>query len=146
MSGASVSAQVIRAFLKFFTAVEGPMAELLRRARISPEELERADGRISGNSAIALWTEGPAVLGDENFGLHVGQLLHAAGVELGPLDVLDYAVRTSATMRDAVQRLCRHAALLHEVLADLRVAAVGDTLHLRLLSPLGVRHAAEFGL
>lgn len=56
-----------------------------------------------------LWLAAAEALADPAFGLQAAQRIH-----VGQFDALDYAVRTAPTLRDALQRLARYNALVHD--------------------------------
>jgi AraC-like DNA-binding protein len=55
------------------------------------------------------WELAPAMVGDDDFGLHFG-----AGLRRGAFGLLEYAARASATLGDALERLVRDQRLLHD--------------------------------
>jgi AraC-like DNA-binding protein len=102
------------------------------------------DARIAIETEDALWEEAARRTGDEAFGLHTAERLRP-----GHFDTLDYAIRTSATVRDAVSRLARYNRLVHdvavfEVAEDAAAAVIEHRFHGVVRGPH--RHAAEFTL
>lgn len=115
---------------------------LLRAAGIAGESLADPDGRLPRAAELRLWTEAAALAGDECFGIHLCERLTVDG--LGPLG---FAVRSSATLGDAYQRVIRYLRLLvHGPVLELRLD--GDVARLRHrpppTGPAPSRHAVEF--
>lgn len=115
---------------------------LLRAAKISGTDLADPDGRLPHAAALRMWTQAALATGDEHFGLHLCEQLPVDG--LGPLG---FAVRSSATLGEAYQRVARYLRLLvHGPVLDLRVD--GSVVRLRHVPPTTStgpsRHAVEF--
>lgn len=115
---------------------------LLRAAGISGEALADPDARLPRAAELRLWTQAAALTGDEHFGVHLCEQLTVDG--LGPLG---FAVRSSATLGDAYQRVIRYLRLLvHGPALELELD--GELARLRHRAPPGgpapSRHAVEF--
>jgi AraC-like DNA-binding protein len=97
---------------------------------------------------MLLWIEGPRLVGDDSFGLHVAEVVHAGAIGLGIFDLVDYATRASATLGAAIDRLARYAELLQEELLEIRLESDGGRARLVAgfigMPPGSLRHAAEF--
>jgi AraC-like DNA-binding protein len=115
---------------------------VLVAAGARPEEWSPGDGRVPHDLALAVWREAVRASGDDAFGLHA-----AEGLAPGAFDVLDYAIRSSATLAEGLARLERYHRILHDA-ARVRVDLVGDDVavtHLPLAAaPALPRHVAEF--
>lgn len=125
----------------------------LQACGVSPDPVFRAAGlalsvaqdpdlRIPLRMEERLWDAAAEASADPLFGLHA-----AESIRSGRFDVLDYVIRTAATLRESLQRLARYNRLLHDVAtftlvprgSELRVEHGLDAL-VRAASP----HAAEF--
>jgi len=76
---------------------------------LKPELLDDSNARVSMQMEIALWDFLVSRTGDDFFGLHAG-----AGLTPGEFDVMDYAIRTSPTLRHALENASRYNRLLHD--------------------------------
>lgn len=115
---------------------------LLRAAGISGTELADPDGRLPRTAELRMWTQAALASDDEHFGLHLCERMPVDG--LGPLG---FAVRSSATLGEAYQRVMRYLRLLvHGPVLDLRIEV--DVARLRhrppTTGPAPSRHAVEF--
>jgi hypothetical protein len=90
------------------------------------DTLSAADGRIPHELALAVWREAELRSGDTAFGLHA-----AEEIRPGAFDVLDYAIRSSATFGEGLARLVRYHRVLHDAaLVRLNIdAGHGDLTH-----------------
>lgn len=93
---------------------------LLATVGIDPACLDDPDARIPIEQEEALWTEMACVADDPFFGLHAQR-----SIPPGTIDVLDYAVRSSPTLRDAFRSLVRYNRLVHDV-AEFELVESGD--------------------
>ena len=82
--------------------IVAPVVEALCGMGVDPGD-PGPDAIISGERADRLLDEAAARLGDPALGLTLAQRL-----PIGALGLLDYALCTSATLRDALQRVARH--------------------------------------
>jgi AraC-like DNA-binding protein len=82
----------------------------LREAGIEPELLDDPEARVAIEREEVLWDELARRSGDPCFGLHAQ--LH---IPAGAIDVVDYEVRASATLGDALENLVRHNRLIHDL-------------------------------
>jgi len=90
--------------------------------------------------ATRVWQQAALLSGDENLGLAVAKVLRP-----GDLGVLDYALRASQTLGEAVQLLVRFYPLLGSAIRLQSLSdAQGSRLRLELADP--TRHRVEFGL
>jgi AraC-like DNA-binding protein len=137
----TVSVLGLRA-VAFGAAARGlPIDELCKRFDVDPKLLEDVDGRVAARTMIPIWNEVPSIIGDVDFGLHLGEELAAHGPAL-----LFHLVRASRTLGEGLLRL--HASW--RVLNDVHPAEFRDdgsrgvlamrTNHTPMPSP---RHATE---
>jgi len=91
-------------------ANSGVDSEVASRAiHLDPELLNDPNARVPMEMEIALWDFLVSRTGDKFFGLHAG-----AGLTPGEFDVMDYAIRTSPTLRHALENASRYNRLLHD--------------------------------
>lgn len=83
---------------------------LMAEAGFQVSWLGDAEARMPLAVEERLWERAAELAGDPLFGLHA-----AAAIRPGAFDVLDYAVRTAADLRSAVQRLARYNRLVHDL-------------------------------
>lgn len=74
--------------------------------------LQDPDVRVPESASREAWRLAMAMTGDEAIGLHVAEWLPR-----GALDLVEYAFRTSATLRDGLDRLARYGRLINDRLA-----------------------------
>lgn len=102
------------------------------------------DARISLAQERALWDAAAQRSGDALFGLHAATLLKP-----GAFDVLEYAVRSAPTLRQALERLARYNRIEHDV-AVFSVRDRADDTRVTHTFPGPIeapcRHAVEFTL
>jgi AraC-like DNA-binding protein len=97
---------------------------LLDEVGISEGALADPDGRVTLPQALRAWDLAATRAEDPVFGLHV-----AERARLGAFEALDYALWSSATFRDVLDRLARFQRLLADDLG-LRVVQRGGAVHL----------------
>ena len=106
--------------------------------------LDNPDSRVPVRTEESLWQFLADRTGDGNFGLHA-----AFNMEPGEFDVMDYAIRTSSTLRQAYENSRRYNRLLHDV-AEFELTDDGETAclyHYFRDDPKGACwHAADFTL
>ncbi|MBZ4421892.1 AraC family transcriptional regulator [Myxococcus sp. RHSTA-1-4] len=134
----------IGAMIVHAAASRGVDPRVLQRATgFDAASAEDPDARIPLSLEGALWDEAARLSGDDAFGLHAAELLKP-----GAFDVLDYAVRTAPTLRQALERLARYNRLEHDA-AVFTLHDQGDRTRVEHTLRGGVgqsRHAAEFTL
>jgi len=106
--------------------------------------LDDPDARVSMEMEKALWAFLAEQSGDDCFGLHA-----ALTLEPGEFDVMDYAIRTSQTLRQALENASRYNRLLHDV-AEFELTDDGKAAHFYHYfrgDPKGASwHASDFTL
>ncbi len=115
---------------------------LCSQTGFDPRRAADPEARIGIQLESELWEHAAAMSGDAHFGLHAAQALRP-----GILDVLDYAVRTASTLREALDRLARYNPLAHDT-AMFTLVELGEVFRVEH-GTSGVaqsRHAAEFTL
>lgn len=81
------------ALLDAFASTGGKPASLLRRIGVAAEILRQLDARIPFDALLRAWELAPAMVGDDAFGLHMGE-----GVRRGAFALVEYVARASATL------------------------------------------------
>jgi AraC-like DNA-binding protein len=104
--------------------------------------LNDSDGRIPHALALDVWREAARRSGDDAFGIHAAEQIRP-----GAFDVLDYTVRSSATLGDGLERLVRYHRVLHDA-AIVQLTVEGGSARLTHALPGDAatlpRHTAEF--
>jgi AraC-like DNA-binding protein len=119
-SGLTVSALQAAAVLIGLQAAGADAEAVLARVGLSPDDLTDPERRLPREIILALWEGALEVTGDEAFGLHVAEQIRP-----GTLDVLEYLVRSSATLGDAIGRAARYVRLIDDV-AEMAAESEGD--------------------
>jgi AraC-like DNA-binding protein len=99
----------VRAIAAALVARGVDAAAALVRVGIEPAQLADPERRIELTHAFALFDLACELTGDPHFGLHA-----AALVPGGSLDVLEYAIRSCATIGDAIAQLARYYAVIND--------------------------------
>lgn len=114
----TVSVKVLRMVALGAAAVGVPQPELLAAAGLLPEQLADPDGRLPRRCELLLWQAAARLSRDEHFGLHLSERAQA-----GDFGGLGFAVRSSATVGEAYQRIVRY---LRVLVQDARLELVVD--------------------
>lgn len=118
------------------------VAALLEGAGVPRSLLEDADARLPHEVALDVWHRAVRLSQDDALGIHA-----AEAVRPGAFDVLDYTLRSSATLGEAWGRLTRYYRLLHDA-AQVRLVVSGGHAHLSHALPSSMpplpRQVAEF--
>lgn len=138
------SVYIIRTMLKA-GAIAGVNPDIAREAiHLDQSTLDDPDARVPMVIEAALWEILAEQSGDDCFGLHA-----AFALEPGEFDVMDYAIRTSGTLRQALENARRYNRLLHDA-AEFELIEEGSTAsfyHYFRDNPKGANwHAADFTL
>jgi len=122
----SLSILVVRA-LELAIARAGGDADLfLRTVGVPRALLEKGDARLPAATVHAAITRAGDLMNDPCFSLRV-----ADAIPLGTIDVLDFAVRSSPTVRDALHRVIRYFSLIDDC-SELHLEEDGDVARLRV--------------
>jgi len=116
----------------------------LQAIHLRPEILDDSSARVSIDLEIALWDFLVSRTGDPFFGLNAGE-----GLTPGEFDVMDYAIRSSKNMQQALENAARYNRLLHdEAILELVVGETTATMqHYFRSDPRGANwQAADFTL
>lgn len=105
--GESSSILALRPLVSAVRATPANAERLLSRAGVSPELLQDPAGRVPSSVFHALWRDAVVLTGDANLGLRA-----AACTDISAFDLLGYLGKTSATVGEALQRLCRYTSLV----------------------------------
>ena len=103
MRVATLSAMVLRVLVLAVRRAGGDEVGLLRELGLSPEGLTEPDRRIPAALAHRAFERAVEVVDDEAFCLRV-----VDDIPLGAFDVLDFSVRSAATMREVLERMARY--------------------------------------
>lgn len=115
---ATVTARALELLL---AAVPGRDAGAVRAAAgAEGVDLSRPDARVGLEAMAAAWREAVRLTGDPALGLHIAEKLGR-----GDLGALEYAIRHSETLGQALGQLVRHGRLIHD-LAAFELVESGD--------------------
>lgn len=103
----SVSARIAGIIARSLSAAGGDGPALLQRHGVTLALVDDADGELGLSVEQRLWEEAATLSGDPSFGLSTLER-----IETAPFAVLDHAVRTSPTVRGAVEALSRYLRVL----------------------------------
>jgi len=106
--GKQISVRLVWPFVRV-AGTESAAIEGLARAGIAPSDFVDPDARIAHRSVMEILRAYVARTGDTTVGLRAGQSL-----ETGDLEVLEFATRSCATLRDAIKCSARYMHLLNE--------------------------------
>jgi len=142
---ATASTQVARAIVAAAAQYGHDPDALAARFGLTAAQLADPDGRIPARIGVALWEEVPRIVGDELFGLRLGQ----RASDVGAIPILGYVVQTSPTLGDGIARALRYQRLVQTLNpAELQHADAAARLvvHIRARHVERLRHATEFAL
>lgn len=145
LAGATASTQVARAILAGAAQYGHDPQTLAARFGLSPAELADPDGRLPAPVAIAMWEEVPRIVGDDLFGLRLGERASQAGA----LPIVGYVVQTSPTLGEGIARALRFQRIVQTLnRADLQVSDSTARLvvQVRARHVERLRHAIDFAL
>ncbi|RFA25590.1 hypothetical protein CAI21_18885 [Alkalilimnicola ehrlichii] len=110
-SPVSLSVRAVAPLLTYLGEKGYDTEDLMRSTGTDPNSVALGDpeARIPHKTAIALWETAAQWVNDPDIGLHV-----AEGVGAGAFGVLEYALATSATLGEGIQRLIRYNRVLHD--------------------------------
>jgi AraC-like DNA-binding protein len=89
--------------------------DLLRELGVPRSHLDQSEARLPASLVFRAIERASALTRDESFSLHAAEV-----VPLGTMDVLDFAMRSSLTTREALTRTVRYYALIDD-LSELRL-------------------------
>jgi AraC-like DNA-binding protein len=96
--------------------------QLLAQAGLRAEQLTNPDGRLPRESEVRLWEAAVRLSQDTDLGLHM-----AAQLNVGILGGLGFAVRSSATLGEAYERVARYLSLVNQDI-ELQIVRLTDGL------------------
>ena len=100
-----------RLVIERLKSVGVPVAPLLERAKLTPEQIAESDERLSVRSQITLLDEAAIVLKDD----HIGFTL-ARDFDLRKIGLVYYVMASSQTLGDALKRVARYSKITNEAL------------------------------
>src|SRR5689334_8061017 len=123
----TVSVLGLRA-VAFGAAARGfAIEDLCKRFDIDPKLIEDVDGRVPARMMVPIWNELPELVGDPDFGLHLGEGLAAHGPSL-----LFHLVRASRTLGEGMLRLHASWRVMNDVHpAEYKVEGTRSILRMR---------------
>jgi AraC-like DNA-binding protein len=145
LAGATASTQIARAILAGAAQYGHDPQALAARFGLSPAELSDPDGRLPGTLGVAMWEEVPRIVGDDLFGLRLGE----RASEAGALPIVGYVVQTSPTLGEGIARALRFQRIVQTLnRADLQVgdSAARLVVQVRARHVERLRHAIDFAL
>jgi AraC-like DNA-binding protein len=108
----SVLGWVVPLLARYVTARGYDSGPILQLTGIRGRDLADPDMRVPETASREAWHQAIALTGDDAIGLHVAEWLPR-----GSLDLVEYALRTSATLGDGLDRLARYGRLINDRLA-----------------------------
>jgi AraC-like DNA-binding protein len=145
LAGATASTQIARAILAGAAQYGHDPQALAARFGLSPAELSDPDARLPAPVGIAMWEEVPRIVGDDLFGLRLGERASDAGA----LPIVGYVVQTSPTLGEGIARALRFQRIVQTLnRAELQVGASDARLvvQVRPRHVERLRHAIDFAL
>ena len=125
--GYRASAALIRGVLEVASRAGVDPEEILQAVGLDSSTLENPQARISQEQHIGIWIEAINRTGDEDFGLHMGELLTPARER----NILSYVMLNCSTAGEALEKLC----LYHDLMAEgisIRLGKEGSFAYLSL--------------
>jgi AraC-like DNA-binding protein len=130
---------VLRHLLAHVERLGHDITPLRRLPGLRGRNLDDPDTRVPDAAASEAWQLATEITGDEALGLHMAQ-----SIEEGAVDLLEYAFRSSGTLRLALEQLARYGRVMSDRAAA-TVAAEGDALAVLWDGQL-VRQRVDFAL
>jgi AraC-like DNA-binding protein len=118
-----------------------PPPDFCARFGLDPLVLADIDARLPVSDVVAIWEQLPALLGDEDFGLHAAELGAAA-----PQGLAGQMIAASTTLGEGLRRLVRFERVFHDVRTS-QMVLDGDTASIIHDTRGGLsmpRHGTEF--
>ncbi len=107
MKSSTVSVTLTRSMMRYAVARGARLEELCAAAGIEPSLLARPDERISGEQSLRAWNAAVRATGDDDFGLHLGELSQPAS-----LGLVGFSMISAPDLGGALERLARYTNLL----------------------------------
>jgi AraC-like DNA-binding protein len=144
LESASASIQSIRLILAGAASHGQDSVAVATRYGIDAAQLADADARVPARVAIRMWDEIPRLVGDELFGLRLGEIANP-----GALPLFAYLMRSSPTLGDGLQVALRYQRILQTLnrttlVVDDALARLVVEVRPRHVEPL--RHAITFAM
>lgn len=138
----TMSARSVRPVIGRLRAVGLNADAVLSAAGCNATTFNDPNARIPYDVALIIWREALELANDNAFGIHA-----AEQVQPGEFDVLDYAIRSSATLGEGLHRMVRYQRVLHGV-ATVELNTYQDRVEFTHAPPYPIdflpHHAAEF--
>ena len=111
--------------LRYVKKKGGDVAALIRRFELPDDVMDRTETRMRADQFVDLMDAAATTLGDPDLGIHLAQ-----AVNLGDYGLIEFVVRSTPTMRDAIQQTVRYMSLVEDAvttrLGEVRGDAVFD--------------------
>ena len=108
--GHRASVALVRRILETAARAGVDPEEILQAVGLESSTLENPEARISQEQHIGIWIEAINRTGDEDFGLHMGELLTPAKER----NILSYVMLNCSTAGEVLEKLC----LYHDLMAE----------------------------
>jgi len=116
-----ISVRLMWPFLRIINSSPSPLTtRILQEAGVSPADLARPDLRLPHRLMMGILESWVEHTGDQAIGLRAG-----ASVEPGDLEAIEYAARSCATLREALECAGRYMHLVNEA-ADVSIIDHGE--------------------
>jgi AraC-like DNA-binding protein len=116
-----ISVRLMWPFLRIINSSPSPLTtQILEEAGVSPVDLARPETRLPHRLMMSILESWVERTGDQSIGLRAG-----ASVEPGDLDTIEYAARSCATLREALECAARYTHLVNEA-AEVSIVDYGD--------------------
>jgi len=116
----TLSVLVLRAICVALDRAGVDTRSLLTDLGVAPSLLQQGEARLPAGVVFRALERAPELTGDECFCLRA-----ADAIPLGTMEVLDFAMRSSQTMGEALARIVRYYALIDDA-SELRIEKDGD--------------------
>jgi hypothetical protein len=138
----TLSVEAVRVIALGAAARGLPPDQLCRRFAIDPALVADVDARVPVTLVVELWETVPALIGDDDFGLHLAELASS-----GPLGLGGHLIASAPDLARGLERMLRLERVFHDVKSS-ELVVDGDEARL-IHDTTGAlplpRHAAEFG-
>ena len=132
MKPSSVGLTLTRNMMRYAVSRGANLDALCEAAGIDSSLLSKPDERISGGQSQRAWNAAVSATGDNDFGLHLGELSHPVG-----LGMVGFVMISAPDLGSALERLVRYTNLLTDGVRG-TITRVDDIAHFDLEPTRGV--------
>ncbi len=118
---AYVTNTLVPRLLRYLRKKGVDVVALSQRFELPPDAEDRTEMRVRGDHLIALMDAASQALGDPDLGLHL-----AGAVNLGDYGLIEFVVRSTPTMRDALIQTVRYMGLVEDAVVPRLAEVRGD--------------------